>query len=387
MLSVDASGVGSPQDSRWSGYPISSRGSQFVNLEEGTSGQLPTGHRNGTNTEVSGHIQRGTPDNSGVEVQGISSSSSGRESTRPFYGKALLHWKKILSKVWPLVNISPFIWCANKISIEPFFLYETVINYDRKCVAMDNTLATVYLQLQTNRSEMIRQKKQEIEQSKSFEKLPENLQKQIKRYHPEKWEETKGGVEFGNLFNNLPDDLRRNIKLQLCLELLKTVEEFRRWSEELLHELCDCVKPVSYAEHAEIVRKGSSIDEMLFLVQGKLRTYSLTSVDTGSAASPPRFETSINHLEDGKFCGEELIAWFQDDLYSSNLPISTRTIQTTTKVDAFALMYYDLQNVFIKHQIARSTSTEVQEPLADSQPPQAPPPPAESLVQQPTSGI
>ena len=70
---------------------------------------------------------------------------------------------------------------------------------------------------------MIRQKKQEIEQSKSFEKLPENLQKQIKKYQPEKWEETKGGVEFGNLFNNLPGDLRRNIKRQLCLKLLKKV--------------------------------------------------------------------------------------------------------------------------------------------------------------------
>ncbi|TXG71165.1 hypothetical protein EZV62_006100 [Acer yangbiense] len=112
---------------------------------------------------------------------------------------------------------------------------------------------------------------------------------------------------------------------------------------------------------------------MLFLVQGKLRTYSLTSVDTGSAESPPCFEISINHLEDGEFCGEELVAWFQADLYSSNLPISTRTIQTTTKVDAFALMYYDLQNVFFKHQTSRSTSTQVQEPPAESQPPQASP--------------
>ena len=70
---------------------------------------------------------------------------------------------------------------------------------------------------------MIRHKKQEIEQSKSFEKLPENHQKQIKRYQPEKWEETEGGVEFGNLFNNLPDDLRKNIQHELCFKLLKKV--------------------------------------------------------------------------------------------------------------------------------------------------------------------
>ncbi|TXG67796.1 hypothetical protein EZV62_009071 [Acer yangbiense] len=192
-----------------------------------------------------------------------------------------------------------------------------------------------------------------------------------------------GGVVFGNLVNNLPDDLKRNIKRQLYLELLMKVEEFRTWSTELLHELCDCAKPVSYTEHAEIVRRGSSIDEMLFLVQGKLHIYSLTSVDTGSAASPPCFEISINHLEDSEFCGEELVAWFQASLYSSNLPVSTRIIQTTTKVDAFALIFYNLQNVFIKHQ----TSTQVQKPPAESQPPQVPPPPAESLAQQPTSGI
>ncbi|KAK3218538.1 hypothetical protein Dsin_012508 [Dipteronia sinensis] len=461
--------------------------SHFVNLDEGKSGQLPRGHRNGKNTEVLGHIQRGTPNNSGVEVQG---SSSSRESiTRPFYdniinaGKAtLLHGKKILSKVWPSVNIFPLLWCANKISIDPFYFYNVVINYDKKCVEWENTFPTVdryfnpicifiicgslvslvrvgllkkrlerticfllllidlggsyfayvspwlirlesaiwpifglhtgpnfyaanlfllqyfltvillyimftratrtwatlakatwakaafnlllyihgghvfgalwyafaiakeidcwnkackhyasecprdhdffcnrnsrdykfinefcptktrntsaydfgiyhdalesgivemrnfprrvlhcfrwglqnlsgfgqniqtstdawenifvisitiygmvlfvffignmqiYLQLQTNRLEMIRQKKQKIEQSKSFKKLPKDLQKQIKKCWLKKWKETEGGVEFGNLFSNLPDNLRRNIQRQLCLELLEKME-------------------------------------------------------------------------------------------------------------------------------------------------------------------
>ncbi|KAK2662796.1 hypothetical protein Ddye_001370 [Dipteronia dyeriana] len=161
-------------------------------------------------------------------------------------------------------------------------------------------------------------------------------------------------------------------KTPICLELLKKVDEFRRWSEELLDELCDYAKPISYAEHDEIVRRGSSIDEMLFLVQGKLQTYSLTSVDTGSAASPPRFEISINHLEDGEFCGEELVAWFQADLYSSNLPISNKTIKTIKKVDAFALMSYDLQSLFIKSQTTLCTSTQVQAPPSADSYPQAP---------------
>ncbi|KAK1575216.1 hypothetical protein Q3G72_003532 [Acer saccharum] len=172
------------------------------------------------------------------------------------------------------------------------------------------------------------------------------------------------------------------MKRELCLELLKKVDESGRWSEQLLNKLCDCVKPVSYAQHTEIVQKGSSIDHMLFLVQGTLQTYSLTRVDTGSTANPPsNLPIPIDRLEKGEFYGKELVDLFQADLYPANLPISTRTIQTITKVDAFTLMSYDLQNLFIKHR------TEVQAPPpADSQP-QAPLPPAEPPAQQPASGI
>ncbi|KAK0597589.1 hypothetical protein LWI29_026750 [Acer saccharum] len=204
----------------------------------------------------------------------------------------------------------------------------------------------VYLQSKTIKSEMIRQKKQQIEQCTSFAKLSENLKKKIKRYQPDVWEETKG-VDFEFLFN-LPEDLRKDMKRELCLELLKKVDEFKDWSEKLLEELCDCVKPVSYAQQTLIVQKDSPIDKMLFLVQGELQTYSLTSVD---------------RLKKGEFCGKELVDCFRADLYPSNLPISTRTIQTITKVDAFALMSYDLQNVFIKHR------TQVQAPLPPAEPP------------------
>ncbi|KAK2654192.1 hypothetical protein Ddye_014048 [Dipteronia dyeriana] len=472
--------------------------SHFVNLEEGTAGQFPTGHRNGTNTEVSGHKQRGSLNNSSVEVQSPWLMSLTNAiwpvfgvRTRPnFYAANLfllqyflpvimlyimftratktcaalaratwtkaafnlllyIHGGHVFGALWYVFAIEkeidcwkkagrPYTECPRDCDFEcdlnsqdykfinefcptktrnttayDFGIYHDALesgivgmrNFPRRVLhcfrwglqslsgfgqninqastdAWENIFVIsitiygmvlfvffignmqIYLQSQTNKSEMIRQKKQEIEQSKSFEKLPRNLKKQIKKYQPEKWQETKGGVDFGNLFSNLPDDLKRNIQRELSLELLKKVAEFRSWSEELLDELCDCAKPVSYDEHVEIVRRGSSVDEMLFLVQGKLRTYSLTRVDTSSAASPPRFETSINHLEDGEFCGEELVAWFQADLYSSNLPISTRTIQTIKKVDAFSLMSYDLQNVFITHRTALSTSTQVKIPLA-----------------------
>lgn len=135
------------------------------------------------------------------------------------------------------------------------------------------------------------------------------------------------------------------------------VEEFKKLNDATLDALCDCVKPAFYIERTHIVREGYPIDEMLFVVQGKQWTYT-------SKGRTTRLETSNHcrdydiipskkdHLEDGDFCGEELVAWAMDDPSSSNLPVSTRTIQALTKVEAFALMADDLKKVFIKHQLS-----------------------------------
>ncbi|TXG71155.1 hypothetical protein EZV62_006090 [Acer yangbiense] len=83
-----------------------------------------------------------------------------------------------------------------------------------------------------------------------------------------------GDVDVKNLLSNLPKDLENDIKQELCLELLKKVENFRRCSEASLLYLCDSVKPVVYAERSYIVREGDLIDKMLFVLQGKLWTFS-----------------------------------------------------------------------------------------------------------------
>ena len=45
----------------------------------------------------------------------------------------------------------------------------------------------------------------------------------------------------------------------------------------------------------------------------------------------------------GDFCGEEILIWASDPSSSSKLPISTRTVQTISEVEAFALMSEDLK--------------------------------------------
>lgn len=83
---------------------------------------------------------------------------------------------------------------------------------------------------------------------------------------------------------------------------------------------------------------------MLFVVQGNLWIH-----NTGNTtAAPP---SADNFVYNGDVCGEELVAWAQEytkiDPSSPNLPISTRTIQAHTKVEAFFLTADDLKNVAI----------------------------------------
>ncbi|TXG71142.1 hypothetical protein EZV62_006077 [Acer yangbiense] len=146
-------------------------------------------------------------------------------------------------------------------------------------------------------------------------KLSKNLQRQvIEECERSVWVETRSviGVDEVNLFNDyLSEDLKRMTKPSL--------------------------------------REGGTIDAMLFWVEGKLQHHNFRNAKTGGSA---RRRTTTNYLKDGDFCGEELLAWFQADPYSSSLPISTKTIVALTNVVCFALMSDDLISILIKHHAA-----------------------------------
>ena len=112
---------------------------------------------------------------------------------------------------------------------------------------------------------------------------------------------------------------------------------FEDMDNQLLDALCDRLKPVLYTEKSYIVREGDPVDEMLFIMRGKLATATTNGGRTGFFNS---FE-----IKAGDFCGEELLTWALDPNSSSNLPISTRTVETISEVEAFALMPDDLKCV------------------------------------------
>ncbi|KAK3219068.1 hypothetical protein Dsin_013038 [Dipteronia sinensis] len=199
----------------------------------------------------------------------------------------------------------------------------------------------LYLQSKTTKSEDMKLKVREIEQWTTFKKLPENLQRQVKIYQRHIWRETKG-VDVDNLLNNLPKNLRKNIKRELCLNLLKRVPTFTILPDQLLNAMCERLKLVLYPGETYIVRKGDPVDEMLFIMHGEL-------LSTRSNGRDRNFSDAWYLKE---FCGEELSSWVIDPESSSDqLPISTITIKTHTKVEAFVLMADDLKDVFTQFRL------------------------------------
>ncbi|KAK1550006.1 hypothetical protein Q3G72_012233 [Acer saccharum] len=124
------------------------------------------------------------------------------------------------------------------------------------------------------------------------------------------------------------------------------VERFRRWSDTSLLHLCDCIKPVVYDERTHIVREGDPINEMLFVLHGKLWNFSSAASSTNNV---PPHDWRKEFLKDGDFWGEEIVNWVQDESSSSSSSdklISQTTIQALTNVEAFVLRIDDLKKLF-----------------------------------------
>ncbi|KAI8018531.1 putative cyclic nucleotide-gated ion channel 5 [Camellia lanceoleosa] len=206
-----------------------------------------------------------------------------------------------------------------------------------------------YLQSLTIRLEEMRVKRRDSEQWMHHRLLPQDLRERVRRYDQYKWLETRG-VDEENLVQSLPKDLRRDIKRHLCLALVKRVPLFESMDERLLDAICERLKPCLYTENTYIVREGDPVDEMLFIIRGRLES---VTTDGGRSGF---FNRSF--LKGGDFCGEELLTWALDPKSGSNLPSSTRTVRALTEVEAFALIAEELK--FVASQFRRLHSKQVQ---------------------------
>ncbi|CAN6444405.1 unnamed protein product [Victoria cruziana] len=205
-----------------------------------------------------------------------------------------------------------------------------------------------YLQSATLRLEEMRVKRRDAEQWMSHRMLPDSLRERIRRYDQYKWLEFRG-VNEEDLIRNLPRDLRRDIKRHLCLALLMRVPMFNNMDDQLLDAMCDRLKPSLHTEDSYIVREGDPVDEMLFIMRGKLESVTTNGGRTGFFNS--------DFLKEGDFCGEELLTWALDPNPSASLPSSTRTVKALSEVEAFALTSDDLR--FVAKQFRRLHSKQL----------------------------
>ncbi|XP_028793928.1 probable cyclic nucleotide-gated ion channel 5 isoform X1 [Neltuma alba] len=206
-----------------------------------------------------------------------------------------------------------------------------------------------YLQSLTIRLEEMRVKRRDSEQWMHHRLLPHELRERVRRYDQYKWLATRG-VDEESLVQSLPKDLRRDIKRHLCLALVRRVPLFESMDERLLDAICERLKPCLFTESTYIVREGDPVDEMLFIIRGRLES---VTTDGGRSGFFNR-----TFLKETDFCGEELLTWALDPKSGSNLPSSTRTVKTLAEVEAFALISEDLK--FVASQFRRLHSRQVQ---------------------------
>lgn len=126
---------------------------------------------------------------------------------------------------------------------------------------------------------------------------------------------------------------------------------FTNMDERLLDAICEHLKPSLYTEGTFIVREGDPVVEMFFIIRGRLESISRDGGTSGFK--------NTGFLAKGDYCGEELLTWALDPKSSSNLPLSTRTVQALNEVEAFTLEAEMLKNV--ASQFRRMHSKQVQQ--------------------------
>ncbi|KAL6893560.1 hypothetical protein ACP4OV_007658 [Aristida adscensionis] len=206
-----------------------------------------------------------------------------------------------------------------------------------------------YLQSLTVRLEEMRVKRRDSEQWMHHRLLPQELRERVRRYDQYKWLNTHG-VDEEALVQNLPKDLRRDIKRHLCLGLVRRVPLFANMDERLLDAICERLKPSLCTERTYIIREGDPVDQMVFIIRGSLESVTTDGGRTGF------YNRTL--LEEGDFCGEELLTWALDPKAGACLPSSTRTVRALSEVEAFALHAEELK--FVAGQFRRMHSKQVQ---------------------------
>ncbi|CAB4320529.1 unnamed protein product [Prunus armeniaca] len=186
-------------------------------------------------------------------------------------------------------------------------------------------------------------KYREVQRWLSENDIPEDMKGTIMQKVDEQLEPNKD-VHVENILYILPLEQKRFIKRHLCWPIMKKVPMLGVMDDQVLNEIFDNLKPMSYTKDNYIIGEGEPLSKMLFITHGDVLTYTTNNgAGTSSGGS-----STIKYLAKGDFCGEELLTWASTFSPLSDLPISTRFVKSLTKVEAFALVANDLRIIASK---------------------------------------
>ena len=117
----------------------------------------------------------------------------------------------------------------------------------------------------------------------------------------------------------------------------------QKMPESMLESICRYLEPVIYNENTYIVRAGTKLDFMLFVIEGIMICTNTTSDALTSGYMIPKL-----YIEKGDICGENLMSWASSSTSEPDLPISTLDFKCYKKIEAFSLKASQLQNVVSK---------------------------------------
>ncbi|CAM0953425.1 unnamed protein product [Alopecurus aequalis] len=206
-----------------------------------------------------------------------------------------------------------------------------------------------YLQFVSKRLDEWRLRQRDMEEWMRDHQLPPYLQERVQRFVQVKWLATRG-VEEESILQALPADIRRDVQCHLCLDLIRRVPFFAEMDDQLLEAICERLVSFLCPEGTYISREGDPVNEMLFIIRGKLES----STTNGGRSN---FFNSIL-LKPGDFAGEELLTWALLPKTNVHFLLSTRTVRSLTEVEAFALRAEDLK--FVANQFRRLHSKKLQ---------------------------
>ncbi|KAL7598352.1 hypothetical protein Lser_V15G22681 [Lactuca serriola] len=255
---------------------------------------------------------------------------------------------QLVRKHYKQNSLNEIIWSNIKDEIRPSSLkvfskiaYQCLKSDNEKRPLMNDVLKGLETALQYQLSTA--SKSTQISQHGFENLIPEkvDLQKEFTHHDLYEWLETHREVEE-NKVQNLLKDPKRDINRHICADLVKRVPLFKKMNERLIDDICRRLIPRLYAGNSYIIRKGDRVKEMLFIIHGRVE----------SATTDNFFNSGF--LEEGDFCGDELLIWVVDPESGVSLPSSTRTLKASGYVEAFALPVEELKFVVLHFRLWRT---------------------------------